>query len=286
MCGTLSNLHSTARPPFDEDSQASSLAPSDSASQRSQEPIMDPARRKEIDDLLNRVEAPSVRPPCVPPTVMWYFEDCATDKKYGNILTEANRSRPKMALALRDENGNKIESPTFNNIRLISDLIIRQLLEKHSSDHRVIGVKSLTKSVFKSLFHAEYRQAILNLEAQESALRLCARHWKAEVMLSQAFLRRGSVDPEGKHGRSVPPSTISSSDENPSQPWEPLHAVPIPKHWDATNASSKRSHELSPGPKSPGSSQAPKCPKEQATLSGERTSSSLVPAGEWYSNGV
>lgn len=206
------------------------------------------------------------------------------DKKYGDILMEANRSRPKMALVLRDENGTKIAGGAFNNIRLFTDLLVRQLLDKASADPRVIGAKSLTKSSYKSLFHTEYHQAILTIEAQETALRLCTRHWKAEVMLSQSFLRRGGSNAEDKHGRSI---ALTTSDENPSQPQERLRAVPIPKLRDMgdaapapMNAAPKRALELSPGPKSPSSSHAQKRTKDHTTLPGLKTSSSLVPAGE------
>jgi hypothetical protein len=141
-----------------------------------------------INNLLNSVEAPSLRPDCILPTVLWYFEDCTMDKLYGNILTEANLSRPRMSITLCHEDGTPLSPPEFSNVRMIADLIVRQLLEKYSKDPHAQGVKLLTKLVFKSLFHTEYCQAILELEAEEWLLCLCTRHWKAEVMLSQAFL--------------------------------------------------------------------------------------------------
>lgn len=282
---TLSDVRSAALPPRDGDSPASSLAPSDSASQLSQPSKIDPATQLAIDKLLCSVEGPSVRPPFLPPTVMWYFEDCATDKTYGDILTEANKSRPRMGIAIRRENGTSIPPHHFTNMRIFSDLVVRRLIERFGPDSRARGVKSLTKSIFKSLFHAEYRQAILELEADEPLLRLCARHWKAEVMLSQAFLKHGG-DVEGKpaRGRSVAPTALSSSDENAPQRREPLPAAPIPKLGDvrvvAPMNTSKRAFELSPGPKSPSASHAQKRTKDDATLPGQQTSSSLVPAGK------
>ena len=224
-----------------------------------------------------------------------------------------------MHIALRTEDGIPFSPNVYNNVRDFADLLVRQLLEQFSMDPRLRAHKSVTKSLFKSLFYTEYRQAILALEANEKLLRLCARHWKAEVLISQAFLRRGGSGAEIKREHSVAPvpssiapvpssiapmpssiapvplsivpvpsSTVlvpSSVALVPSSVAPvPTPVVPIPMRWDvedmAPNATSKRPLELSPGPKSPSASHAQKRTKDGATLLGLRTSSSLVPAGE------
>ena len=210
-----------------------------------------------------------------------------------------------MHIALRTEDGIPFSPNVYNNVRDFADLLVRQLLEQFSMDPRLRAHKSVTKSLFKSLFYTEYRQAILALDANEKLLRLCARHWKAEVLISQAFLRRGGSGAEIKREHSVAPvpssiapvpssivpvpsSTVpvpSSVALVPSSVVPvPTPVVPIPMRWDvedmAPNATSKRPLELSPGPKSPSASHAQKRTKDGATLLGLRTSSSLVPAGE------
>ena len=210
-----------------------------------------------------------------------------------------------MHIALRTEDGIPFLPNVYNNVRDFADLLVRQLLEQFSMDPHLRAHKSVTKSLFKSLFYTEYRQAILALEANEKLLRLCARHWKAEVLISQAFLRRGGSGAEIKREHSVAPvpssiapvpssivlvpsSTVpvpSSVALVPSSVAPvPTPVVPIPMRWDvedmAPNATSKRPLELSPGPKSPSASHAQKRTKDGATLLGLRTSSSLVPAGE------
>ena len=247
-----------------------------------------------------------------------------------------------MQLALRNEDGTLVLANVYDNVRVYSDLLVRQLLEKFSMDHRLKAVKSVTKSIFKSLFYTEYRQAILALEAEENLLRLCARHWKAETMISQAFLRRGGGGTESKHdGHSIvskPSSVVPSiipkpssivpsivpkpSSVVPSIVPKPSSVVPVPSSiflkpssiipvpssiipksssvvlapssvvpspaipmlWDmgdiAPNAASKRPLDLSPGPKSPSASHTQKRTKDDAIVSGLRTSSCLAPAGE------
>ena len=210
-----------------------------------------------------------------------------------------------MHIALRTEDGIPFSPNVYNNVRDFADLLVRQLLEQFSMDPRLRAHKSVTKSLFKSLFYTEYRQAILALDANEKLLRLCARHWKAEVLISQAFLRRGGSGAEIKREHSVAPvpssiapvpssivpvpsSTVLVLSSVALVPLSvapvPTPVVPIPMRWDvedmAPNAPSKRPLELSPGPKSPSASHAQKRTKDGATLLGLRTSSSLVPAGE------
>ena len=215
-----------------------------------------------------------------------------------------------MQLALHNEDGTLVSANLYDNVRVFSDLLVRQLLEKFSVDGRLKAVKSVTKSVFKSLFFTEYRQAILALEAEEPLLRLCARHWKAETMISQAFLRRGGGGTESKQdGHSIIPKPSSVVPVPPSIVLKPSSIVPVPSSVVpkpssivpvpssivpspatpmlcdvgnmATNGASKRSLDLSPGPKSPSASHAQKRTKDDPPVSGLRTSSSLVPAGKY-----
>ena len=272
------------------------MAPSDSVSQLSQGPQFDAATQGKIAELLHAVDAaPTIRPDYLPPSVLWDFRDCAKDKRYGDIITKANKSQPKMQLALRNEDGTLVSANVYDNMRVFSDLLVHQLLEKFNMDGCLKTVKSVTKSVFKSLFFTEYRQAILALEAEEPLLRLCARHWKAETMISQAFLRRGGGGTESKHdGHSIISKPLSAVPVPSSIVLKPSSIVPVPSSVIpspaipmlrdvgdmAANGAPKRSLDLSPGPKSPSASHAQKRVKDNPPVLGLRTSSSLVPAGK------
>ena len=214
-----------------------------------------------------------------------------------------------MQLGLRNEDGTLVSANVYNNVQVYSDLLIRQLLEKFSMDDCLKAVKSVTKSIFKSLFYTKYHQAILALEAEEPLLRLCARHWKAETMISQAFLQRGGGGTESKHdGHPIVPKPSSVVPKPSSVVPKPSTVIPVPSSivlksssvvlvpssvvplpaipmlWDvgdiAPNATSKCPLDLSPGPKSLSASHAQKCTKDDAIVLGLRASSSLVPAGE------
>ena len=179
-----------------------------------------------------------------------------------------------MQFAVRRANGDLLSNLEYANIREYADLLVRNLLDKY--DPRPAGAKSMPKREFKTKFNDQYREAILELEAKEPILRLCAAHWKAEVMISQSFLRRSQETSKAARGRSVVPSEVNSS-----QLPEPLPAVPIPMVWDsAPTNTSKRALEMSPGPKSPSSSHTQKRTKDNIT---QKVSSSLVPPGEYYS---
>jgi hypothetical protein len=239
---------------------ASSLGPSDSASQQAR-----PHSTSDIDTLLERLDAPSVRPEYLPASVLWYFDDCSTDRTYGTIVTASNSCRPKMGIAIRRPDGSKIPNLEFGYMRRDADLIVqklRTLIESDSRMMRALNSKPLTKTLARTLFKAEYRKAILELEEEHKLLRLCASHWKADMMIGQAFPR--ATDPEVKVGThcgqdlSGPPTS------------------PIPQ----VSSVAKRSLELSPGPKSPSVSRVQKRSKDNTALSGQKTSGSMVPPSQ------
>ncbi|KAI9432840.1 hypothetical protein H4582DRAFT_2082966 [Lactarius indigo] len=99
--------------PHTEGSRASSLGPSDSVSQQMR---FDPTYDKAIETLLETVEPLPLRPQFLPKEVLWYYEDCTTDKSYGDIITKNNKYRPKMNLAICHPDGSKVSAQEFTNI--------------------------------------------------------------------------------------------------------------------------------------------------------------------------
>ena len=283
-----------------EDSRASSLGPSDSASQRSRLDYF--ALEKAVADLLTRVEAPSVRPRYLPSTVLWYFEDCAHDMTCGEIVTPANPNRPKMSRAIRRDDGSVVSYKEYTDIRKTADIVVLQFLEHVNGPDAPMHpgrVRTLTATVAKSLFHAQFRQAILNLEAEEPLLRLCARHWKAETLISQALARRNEqAGSRGNHEQSVvssfdpppPPDPVSTAPLStaplltPSFPTPSLPNVPSSQVSGlASSNAAKRAFELSPGPKSPSASHTQKRVKDINAPLRQKTSGCSAPPPREYS---
>ncbi|KAH9159725.1 hypothetical protein EDB89DRAFT_2083117 [Lactarius sanguifluus] len=66
------------------DSRASSLGPSDSASQQTGTDVIP---GKSLRNILDGMEVPYERPEFLPITMLWDFEDCITDKTQGDIIT-------------------------------------------------------------------------------------------------------------------------------------------------------------------------------------------------------
>ena len=69
--------------PCHANSQLSSLGPSDSASQLSKHGS---SLAETIENLLQCVQPPSMRPEYLPPSVLWFPDDCKTDKTHGAYL--------------------------------------------------------------------------------------------------------------------------------------------------------------------------------------------------------
>src|SRR6202453_3545633 len=111
-------MKSSALAPSNADSRASSLGPSDSASQLTSSDF-----QKACDLLQERVESSSMRPSFLLPSVLWSYKDCLTDKSAGDIVTANNRNRPKMTIAIRHGDGSVISYPEYDNIRRSAGLL-------------------------------------------------------------------------------------------------------------------------------------------------------------------
>ncbi|KAI9436340.1 hypothetical protein H4582DRAFT_2078957 [Lactarius indigo] len=252
------------------DSRASSLGPSDSASQQTGTDVVP---GKSLRNILDGVEVPYERPDFLPITVLWDFEDCQTDKTQGDIITKKNKCRPKMAIALRRLNGKVVSSLEYSNIRRSADIIVQKLISFVNSDPRSAACASgRIKTFIKKHFAAEYGRAVLDLEAEQKLLCLCSAHWKADAMITKVFVQRAKAKAEAN---SAPPTS-----QQFNQSLEPPTAF-IPQIQEvAPTKAAKRAFELSPGPKSPSASHAQKRSKDNTVpvVSGQKTANSTVPS--------
>ena len=221
------------------DSRASSLGPSDSVSQHK----IDLTIEKAIEDLLERVEPPPVRPRYLPESVLWYYGDYKNDTSEGITKTDLNKSRPRMSLAMRRPDGTMISSQELTTARCAAEVVVESLVKAIKESPNYDRNSKFTKTWIRTAFSAEYQAALLKLEAQQPLLRLCAAHWKAEAMICSVLARR----------------------KEPQEPQEPQPPVPSRAAlttgvWDT--APTKRALELSPGPKSPSASHTQKRSKD------------------------
>lgn len=131
-------------------------------------------------------------------TILWYPNDCETDKMEGNIITKTNPHWPKMHLAIHHADGINITKSEYNAIHAYVKMIIQNLMDLACSslDPHLSNSKLPTKSQIKALLPTEFFQAILQLEAKHTVLCLCSSHWKAEAIISQVILGlRGTGKP-------------------------------------------------------------------------------------------
>ncbi|KAF8258125.1 hypothetical protein EI94DRAFT_1708291 [Lactarius quietus] len=212
-------------------SHSSSLGPSDSTSQQTRP--TDFELEAAVEKLLEL-------------SVLWDYEDC-NNAVEGIIITEANKRRPKMNLAIRCGDRTNISNQEYVNIRRAADIICTRLLNQINTDPNsalLLTNKSQTKLTLKKTFGVEYHQAILNLEAEQKILHLCLAHWKADAVIGHALLWRSEVEAKAASNCTAKPS----SDVKDSQPSVPFAAF-VPQA-SARNAA-KRGFVQSLGPKSP-----------------------------------
>ena len=149
---------------------------------------------KATEALLESAEAPLSRPEFLPTSVIWFYNDCLTDKSAGNIIVEGNKGRPKMQLAVRRPDGTILSNPEYADICRATNLITRELVKCVSSDPLFAACagdsRLWTRTFLKTNFYPHYHQALLDLEADQKLLRLCAAHWKADTLIGQALMWR------------------------------------------------------------------------------------------------
>ncbi|KAI9430019.1 hypothetical protein H4582DRAFT_2064265 [Lactarius indigo] len=251
------------------ESRASSLGPSDSVSQQMK---FNPTYDKAIETLLGTMEPLPTQLQFLLREVLWYYNDCATDKSYGDIVTKSNMYQPKMNLAIRRPDGSKVSAQEFSNIRHSVAIVVQKLINLIDSDPHMATCagdpKSQTRSFIKNLFKPEYDRTILELEAEQRLLHLCYAHWKAGVLIGQA------------KGKAASNRTCAASSFPPDATSEPPTA-PIPQVWNVAPVNvAKHALKLSPGPKSPSALQVQKRSKDGIAPSVQKTMGPSVPVNQ------
>ncbi|KAF8262989.1 hypothetical protein EI94DRAFT_1704351 [Lactarius quietus] len=196
-----------------------------------------------------------MHPSFLPVSILWDYNDCVNDKSEGIIVMEANKRRPKMSLAIHHPDGTKISSQEYSKIRCSVDLIMKKLI---------------TTTFLRKWFLAEYDQATLELEAQQTILHLCSAHWKADTLIRQMLLQRSET------GSKDTPHNVASAN---SAPTAPTNIAPMARTNTAPVApvnTTKRVFEHSPGPKSPSALHVQKRSKDEAALTQQKTTSSIT----------
>jgi hypothetical protein len=140
--------------------------------------------------------------------------------------------------------------------------------------------KPQTKMLIKELFLAKFHQAILDLEAEHPFLHLCSYHWKAEAMISQAFLWRGDDEVQEVTDHVCTTSlnlNTFNTNVKVSQPPKPLRNTPTTHVQDVPPMNvAKYAYEASPRPKSPSASHVQKHSKDSTRPSVQKATDPLV----------
>ncbi|KAF8264804.1 hypothetical protein EI94DRAFT_1702944 [Lactarius quietus] len=127
-----------------------------------------------------------------------------------------------------------------------------------------------TKTFLRKWFLAEYDQAILELEAQQTILRLYSAHWKADTLIRQMLLQRSET------GSKDTPHNVASANSAPMAPTDIAPTAPAKTAPVAPANAAKHVFEHSPSSKSPSAQHVQKCSKDEAASTQWKTTSSLA----------
>ena len=134
---------------------------------------------KATEALLESTEAPLSWPDFLPTSVIWFYNDCVTDKSVGNIIMEGNKSQQKMQLAVHRPDGTILSNSEYTDIHRATYLITHELVKHISSDPLFAACagdsRLWTRTFLKTNFYPHYHQVLLDLEADQK-LCLCACH--------------------------------------------------------------------------------------------------------------
>ena len=176
----------------------------------------------------------------------------------------ANKNCLKMNLAICHQDGSKISHMEYTVVQQCTDLVITKLLSLVTTDScmssmHIGNLKLQTKTFIKSMYGPQYCQAVLEFKAEHKLLCLCSAHWKAEVMICQAFLQQGDAD--SKAAANQMQCSSQSLPLNVAAGDQPLE-LPAPKFLQfqdvAPMNTAKCVLEMSPSPKSPSARRAQK----------------------------
>ncbi|KAM6490803.1 hypothetical protein JOM56_013766 [Amanita muscaria] len=128
----------------------------------------------------------SQRPEEYPVSILWTFADAKKDRTVGTTLTNPNR--PSLGQIVRHPDGSVIDESTYamvhSSARNVAMTLLLPLVNKWQELKGKTGKNSPgTKSFFRTFFHNEWIDAILQLEELQPLLTYCAGHWKAEAVL-------------------------------------------------------------------------------------------------------
>ncbi|KIL64668.1 hypothetical protein M378DRAFT_11249 [Amanita muscaria Koide BX008] len=128
----------------------------------------------------------SQRPEEYPVSILWTFADAKKDRTVGTTLTNPNRL--SLGQIIRHPDGSVIDESTYamvrSSARNVAMTLLLPLVNKRQELKGKTGKNSPgTKSFFRTFFHNEWIDAILQLEELQPLLTYCAGHWKAEAVL-------------------------------------------------------------------------------------------------------
>ena len=127
---------------------------------------------------------PSKRPEKYPFEILWQIEDCQRDEDARP--SSDNLSRPKIAKAIRREDGSIIPESELNGIRTSVQAIYSAILQplKNPDDPATQDARR-TKTWYRHNYHEQWEESLCELERKHPVVALCASHWKAEHLFAR-----------------------------------------------------------------------------------------------------
>jgi hypothetical protein len=222
---------------------------------------------------------PLQRPSEFPVSILWTLSDCKKDPKVG--VSASNWSHPPMQRSIRYEDGTIISESDWKSIHKATIHIARvHLVSLDSSDRQAQRRK---KGFLKHQFPMQWDNAMRELEKMAPLLSLCARSWKADMVLRAVLADKRISEPLPSPAAShFAPSSRSATRSVPALPYSaPCHAPccgflrshPRDESHTSTPSGTPTSQSSQRLPPTSSTSQQPPSPSVRKAVSSKATSS-------------
>ena len=140
------------------------------------------------NSVTRRLGNSSERPHHLPVSVLWMLSDAKQDEAIK--MMQSNQSRPSIHQLCQKANGTVVDEIAYSNIHTSGWHIIAYMLMPCAAKYQDLSPEKpeqRNKMFFKAHFQDAWLESLLQLEALQPILGLCAEHYKAEFVLQSVL---------------------------------------------------------------------------------------------------
>lgn len=123
------------------------------------------------------------RPEGLPHSILWLADDV---RQYDGLTSESNKSRPKMELCIRQNDGSMITGAEYSALQaLVRRFVAMNLTPLSTPKDPAAASIQRTRRWYRKWYPQNYQDVLWRLEEAEPLLALCSGSWKADQLVGR-----------------------------------------------------------------------------------------------------